>query len=71
MTETSRRAIRAIKVKHVAAYTGESVRTIWRRCSEDQTFPKPFKLSSQSTVWDEDEVFAWLEKKKATRQGRQ
>jgi predicted DNA-binding transcriptional regulator AlpA len=61
------RSIRAIKAKTVAEITGDSVRTVWRRSQEDATFPKPFKLSPQSTVWDESEVIAWLESKKAQR----
>ena len=29
--------------------------------------PKPFKISEKKTVWDLDEIDAWLESKKATR----
>lgn len=61
---------RAIKVATVAALTGDSVTTVWRRAREDPTFPKPFKLSPQSTVWNEAEILAWIEAKRASSVAR-
>lgn len=54
---------RPIKVKAVAELLSESVTNVWRRTREDPTFPKPFKLSPQSTVWNEAEVLAWVKAK--------
>ncbi|UNU73646.1 AlpA family phage regulatory protein [Moraxella nasovis] len=33
--------------------------TLWRKCN-DGTFPKPIRLSSNSTAWRNDDVLAWL-----------
>jgi prophage regulatory protein len=63
-SNTQSKVTRAIKVGSVAHLTGDSVSTVWRRTREDPTFPKPFKLSPQTTVWNEAEVIAWLESKR-------
>jgi prophage regulatory protein len=39
--------------------------TIWRWVKEGK-FPKPFKLASQTTVWDTSEIVKWLEDQKQT-----
>ena len=51
----------------VADLTGMSRATIWRKVKDDATFPKPFRLSDAITVWDEDEILAWIKTKKAVR----
>lgn len=61
---------RAIKVSSVADLTGDSVSTVWRRTREDPTFPKPFKLSPQSTVWNQADILAWIEAKRASSSTR-
>jgi predicted DNA-binding transcriptional regulator AlpA len=33
--------------------------TIWR-WTKDRTFPAPFKLGQNTTVWDADEIDQWL-----------
>lgn len=38
--------------------------TIWRWVKEGK-FPKPFKLASQTTVWDAAEVQEWIEQQQA------
>jgi len=58
---------RALRLPHVCDLTGASRTTIWRWAKDDPTFPKPFKLSDAVTVWDEGEVLAWIERKKARR----
>ncbi|MDA1332426.1 MAG: AlpA family phage regulatory protein [Proteobacteria bacterium] len=40
--------------------------TIWRWVkASDGSFPSPFKLGVNTTVWDADEVDKWLGSKKA------
>jgi predicted DNA-binding transcriptional regulator AlpA len=41
--------------------------TIWRFV-KDGTFPRPFKLGENCTVWDASEVDAWLVSRKETAQ---
>ena len=58
---------RAIRLPRVCDLTGASRATLWRWSKTDPTFPKPFRLSSAITVWDEREVISWLNGKKAKR----
>lgn len=37
--------------------------TIWRWVKQG-SFPSPFKLAKQTTVWDADQVQAWLDAQK-------
>jgi prophage regulatory protein len=69
-SNTNHKFTRAIKVASVADLTGDSVSTVWRRTREDPSFPKPFKLSPQSTVWNEAEILAWIEAKRASSGAR-
>lgn len=55
---------RAIRLPEVCRLTGASRATVWRRIHDDPAFPKPFKLSAGITVWDEADVFNWLDVKK-------
>jgi predicted DNA-binding transcriptional regulator AlpA len=41
--------------------------TIWRFV-KDGTFPAPFKLGLNTTVWDASEVDAWLASRKEAQQ---
>lgn len=59
--------IRAIRLPRVCEITASSKATTWRRVQLDPSFPKPFRLSPGVTVWDEAEILAWLESKKAQR----
>jgi predicted DNA-binding transcriptional regulator AlpA len=58
---------RAIRLPHVCSLTGASRATVWRWANDDVTFPKPFHLSPGITCWDEGEVVAWIDTKKAER----
>ena len=68
--EPSRKIRKAVRLPGVRQMTGDSASTTWRRVREDASFPRPFKLSPGTTVWDADEVQAWLEAKKAARGAR-
>ena len=35
--------------------------SLWGKCKNDPTFPKPFKLSPRTTVFYEHEIDAYLE----------
>lgn len=59
---------RMLSVKDLIQLLTASRATIWRWTKADQTFPKPFHLSPGRTVWDEAEIRAWIESKKASRQ---
>lgn len=56
---------RAVRLPRVREIIGVSAPTVWRYVKNDPSFPKPFHLSPAVTCWDEDELFAWLESKKA------
>lgn len=59
--------VRAIRLPEVMRLTGASRPTIWRWVHADPLFPKPFHLSPAITCWDESELVAWIEVKKAER----
>lgn len=40
--------------------------TVWRWVQRG-TFPKPFKLGARTTVWDYDEIRAYLARQQGTR----
>jgi len=61
---------RVIRLPGVCDRVGASRSTIWRWVRDDASFPRPFKLSAGTTVWDEGEVSAWIEAKKAGRGAR-
>lgn len=70
MTSKSNPAIapsRAIRQPRVSELTGAARATVWRWTKTDPAFPKPFKLSKGVTAWDEGEILAWIEGKKAAR----
>jgi predicted DNA-binding transcriptional regulator AlpA len=58
---------RALRMRDVNHLTGLSPATVWRKVKNDPGFPRPYKLSRGVTAWDEGEVIAWLESKKAQR----
>ena len=55
------------RVKQVADILGSAVSTVWQfaKNSEETGFPRPIKLSDNITVWDLDEVYAFVEARKA------
>jgi predicted DNA-binding transcriptional regulator AlpA len=61
---------RLIRLKRVCELTASSPASVWRIHKYDLTFPQSFKLSEGITCWDESEVLAWIEAKKAARVAR-
>lgn len=63
---------RVLRVNQVSEKVGLCVSAIWAKTSPqnaryDATFPKPFKVSANATVWLESELDAWLSAKAASR----
>lgn len=58
---------RALRVRGVCEMTGASRATVLRWAKDDPSFPRRFHLSVGVTVWDEHEVLAWINAKKAMR----
>lgn len=67
MQQQQNAAMRAVRLPRVCDLTGASPATIWRWVRLEAGFPLPFHLSAAVTAWDEGEVIAWLEQKKAQR----
>ena len=57
--------MRAIRIGEVSRKSGQSVPTIYRRLQDDPTFPKSFAIGPNIVAWDEAELDAWLEARKA------
>ena len=58
----SRRAEpRYARVKKVAEYCNVHTSTIWRWTAENPNWPRPKKWSARTTVWDLNEIDAFLE----------
>lgn len=53
---------RFIRINELIEKTGIARSTIWLWVSEDK-FPKPIKLSPRITVWEEDKIEDWMNKK--------
>ena len=56
---------RALRAKQVAEKLGVSTPFVWAKCNPDNTrydatFPKPFKIACNVTVWLESNIDAWL-----------
>lgn len=63
---------RALRAKQVSEKVGLCVSAIWAKTSPknaryDATFPKPFKVAANVTVWLESELDAWLSAKAESR----
>jgi prophage regulatory protein len=58
---------RAIRLDRVCDLTGVSRATVWRWVKTDPSFPLRFQLSAGITCWDEGEILAWIDAKKAAR----
>lgn len=50
---------RSSRPKDAAAFLSISLPTLWRWCRERHDFPKPRRLSSRCTVFDQAELVAW------------
>jgi len=55
--------MKTLRVIGVAAKLDISVALVWRM-AQKTSFPKPFKLHHNVTVWDEEEIDAWLNHQK-------
>lgn len=63
---------RVLRVKQVSEKVGLCVSAIWAKTSPknaryDATFPKPFKVAANATVWLESELDVWLSAKAESR----
>jgi predicted DNA-binding transcriptional regulator AlpA len=56
---------RAVRLDRMCDLTGSLRASVWRRVKNDPSFPLRFRLSAGIT-WDEAEILAWIEAKKAT-----
>jgi prophage regulatory protein len=68
VTPKQRTGNRAMRLPCVCDRISASPATVWRWAKSDPTFPKPFRLSRGVTCWDEAEISAWIEAKKAQRE---
>ncbi len=59
---------RLLRVQAVADMLAVSRPTVWR-LAKTPGFPVPFYVTSQAVAWDEDELRAWLEKRRARSHG--
>ena len=48
-----------------AQYLGVSLATVWRWSSSRGDFPRPRKIGPRATVWDLNEIDAWLDAQQA------
>jgi prophage regulatory protein len=53
----------AIRIAAVSAKTGLAQQTIRNKASRGE-FPRPFKLATNVSVWDEEDIDKWLLTKK-------
>ena len=57
---------RVYRLSHIASTKDHqgilpiSPATVWRKVKEG-TFPKPYKLGENTTVWDADQIDQWLQ----------
>ncbi len=56
---------RYLRVRGVCSKIGASRSHVWNLAKQDPAFPQPIRLSRGMTVWDEREVDAWIEGKRA------
>lgn len=61
------KARRVLKLATVCDMLDASKSSIWRWLREDPSFPRPFKLGPQLTVWDAVEIEAWIAVKSSAR----
>ena len=62
--------MRCLRAKNGARKIDTSVSTWWRYSQTDPTFPRPFQIGKNTTVWDEDEVDKWIEAKRRVARER-
>jgi prophage regulatory protein len=49
-----------LRIKEVCKVTGLSNSTIWLWVKQDK-FPKPWKISPKITVWNESDIFEYIQ----------
>lgn len=54
-----------MRPRQAAEYIGLSYPTFWRLAKTDPDFPKPFKLSTNSSAVMREDLDAWLEARRA------
>jgi prophage regulatory protein len=55
---------RILRPKQAAAYLSLSLATLWR-LNKEGDFPQKIKLSVKAVGWFEEDIAAWLEKRKS------
>lgn len=51
---------RLVRLKEVTEVTALAKSTVWKYVKEGK-FPKPYKISKQVTVWNSEDVEAWMD----------
>lgn len=59
--------LRILRIAQVVDRVGQRRATIYRKLTQDSTFPKQVKLGPKSVGWIEAEVDAWLRAQAAKR----
>lgn len=55
-----------IRPKQAASFLSLSLATLWR-LQQQNDFPKKIRLSAKAVGWLEDDIVAWVEKRKEIR----
>lgn len=63
--QAGKRQKKLLRVAGVARKLDSGVSTVWFRSKNDPDFPKPFPLGAKTTVWDEEELDAYIERMKS------
>lgn len=50
-----------LTLRDLSKYLQVSVPTIWRWRRDDATFPKPFRPTAQTVLFDQAEIEVWLD----------
>jgi prophage regulatory protein len=66
-TQPQRRLLRCAATRAKAGFTANS--TLYG-AMEHHGFPRPIKIGNRSVAWVEDEVDAWIERRKAERDAK-
>lgn len=64
--EPGSRCKQALRVADAAVRLGVSIPTIWRYARLNPEFPKPIKISAGVTVFDADELDAFVDSRRTT-----
>jgi len=50
-----------IRIGKVAKITTMAESSIWKRVKDDKKFPRPYPLGGRTTLWDEGEIYKYIE----------